>query len=391
MRADVIIVGGGLAGSAAAWELTRRGRDVVVLEAFEPGHRRGSSHGSARIFRRAYPDPLYVTLTGVARRLWSELEDEAGEELIRVTGAVDFGPPRPKAQADSTQPDPEKMHEILTAQHVPAELLTATEAAERWPGITFDPRHPVLFHPEGGVIDADRAVAAMQRLATQRGAGIRHNTPVTGIDADGTVRTADAEFTAPVVVVAAGAWLEPLLGHLVRLPRLVVTQVDVFHFAPAEAGTLASGPTWICTEAPSMYGLPSGADSPGAVKVGAHYLRTVTTGDDRDNVVNPAVRDQVLQFVRAKINGLSSTPIAELTCLYTSTTSEDFVLDRRGPFVVASVCSGHGAKFAPLAGRIIADLAEGRAATHRRFSLAELPATFPTQSASLLAGVRHRP
>ncbi|HEX6523046.1 MAG TPA: FAD-dependent oxidoreductase [Streptosporangiaceae bacterium] len=386
MRADVIIVGAGLAGSAAAWELTRRGRDVVVLEAFEPGHHRGSSHGSARIFRRAYPDPLYVTLTGVARRLWHDLEDEAGEELIRVTGAVDFGPP----------PDPGKMHEILTAQHVPAELLTAAEAAERWPGMTFIPGHPVLFHPEGGVIDADRAVAAMQRLATQRGADIRHNAPAMGIEADGTVRTADAEFAAPVVVVAAGAWLEPLLGHLVRLPRLVVTQVDVFHFAPAGAAALASGPTWICTEGPSMYGLPSGADSPGAVKVGAHYLRTVTTGDDRDNVVDPAIRDQVLQFVRAKINGLSSTPLAELTCLYTSTTSEDFILDRRGPFVVASVCSGHGAKFAPLTGRIVADLADGtKGAPHRRFSLdahvTELPATFPTQSASLLAGVLHRP
>ncbi len=92
--ADVVIIGAGLAGSAAAWALTGRGRSVTVVEAFQPGHRHGSSHGSARIFRRAYPDPLYVRLTGQAQRLWRQLSDEAGEELVRTTGAVDFGPAR---------------------------------------------------------------------------------------------------------------------------------------------------------------------------------------------------------------------------------------------------------------------------------------------------------
>ena len=69
-RMDVVIIGAGLAGSAAAWALAGRGRSVAVVEAFAPGHRRGSSHGSARIFRRAYPDPLYVRLTGQAQQLW---------------------------------------------------------------------------------------------------------------------------------------------------------------------------------------------------------------------------------------------------------------------------------------------------------------------------------
>ncbi|MGO8896539.1 MAG: FAD-dependent oxidoreductase, partial [Streptosporangiaceae bacterium] len=66
-RADAVVVGAGLAGSAAARDLASRGRSVVLVEAFQPGHRRGSSHGSARIFRRAYPDPLYVRLTGQAQ------------------------------------------------------------------------------------------------------------------------------------------------------------------------------------------------------------------------------------------------------------------------------------------------------------------------------------
>src|SRR6202453_5244317 len=126
-RVDVVIVGAGLAGSAAASAVASRGRSVAVVEAFQPGHRRGSSHGSARIFRRAYPDPLYVRLTGQARRLWTELEDEAGERLITVTGALDFGP--------STLPG--EMYELLRAHGVPAEMVHPGEAADRFPGFAF--------------------------------------------------------------------------------------------------------------------------------------------------------------------------------------------------------------------------------------------------------------
>src|SRR5271167_1104980 len=135
-RVDVVIIGAGLAGSATARALARRGRSVVVLEAFEPGHRRGSSHGSARIFRRAYPDPLYVRLTGQAQRLWRQLGDEAGEEFILTTGAVDFGPAR----------EQEKMYDVLTVLGVPADLIPAAAAAERWPGMSFG-TDPVMFHP----------------------------------------------------------------------------------------------------------------------------------------------------------------------------------------------------------------------------------------------------
>src|SRR5579862_6274946 len=104
-QVDAIVVGAGLAGSATAWAMARRGRAVVLLEAFAPGHRRGSSHGSARIFRRAYPDPLFVRLTGQAQARWRQLADEAGEEFITITGAVDYGPAR----------EQEKMYEIVTA------------------------------------------------------------------------------------------------------------------------------------------------------------------------------------------------------------------------------------------------------------------------------------
>ena len=360
-RADAVIVGAGLAGSAAARALASRGRSVVLLEAFQPGHRRGSSHGSARIFRRAYPDPLYVRLTGQAQLLWRQLSDEAGEELVAATGAVDYGPVR----------EQEKMHEILAGSGVPAELIPAEAAAERWPGMSFG-RDPVLFHPDGGVIDPERAMAAMRGTAAAHGAQICFGAPVLRIeagDAGATVHTADRSWRAPVVVVAAGAWLEPLLGRQVPLPPLVVTQVPAFHFAPRAPGPW---PVFIRHDEVVRYGLPAGRDGevPGAVKIGEHRLGTVTTGDGRDGVVSPAARDRVRAFVREQLGGLDPAPVGEVTCLYTSTANEDFILDRHGPFVVCSPCSGHGAKFAPLVGEIAADLACGNAPPEPRFTLA---------------------
>jgi monomeric sarcosine oxidase len=361
-RVDVVIIGAGLAGSATAWALARRGRSVVVLEAFQPGHRRGSSHGSARIFRRAYPDPLYVRLTGEAERLWRQLADEAGEDLVMTTGGLDFGPTR----------EQEKMYEILRSSGVPAELMPPEAAAERWPGLAFG-ADPVLFQPDAGVIDPERAMGAMRALAQARGAQIFYGAPALGVSAaDGgaTVRTADRSWHAPVVVVAAGAWLAPVLGAQVPLPPLVVTQQQAFHFAPRAPAV--SLPVFIYYGEAVIYGLPAGRDGevPGAIKMGEHGLGVVTTGHDRDGIVSAAAREEISAFVRERLEHLDPDPVGEVTCLYTSTATEDFILDRRGPFVICSACSGHGAKFAPLTGEIAADLACGGSTADSRFTLA---------------------
>jgi sarcosine oxidase len=364
--ADLIVVGAGLAGSAAAWSAAARGLSVVLLEAFGPGHRRGSSHGSARIFRRAYPDPLYVRLTGIAGERWRRLEDEAGETLLQVTGGLDFGPRR----------DPVSLHAVLTANGVPAELLGPVEAAERWPGFSFEGTEPVLFHPEAGVLDPERAMAAMLRLAAARGAEVRFGTPATRIQAapggGAAVHTAAGTFTAPVAVIAAGGWLAPLVGDLVRLPPLAVTQQQAFHFAPATPAA-APWPVFVYkSDADDFYGLPGGRDGevPGAIKLGEHSKGTPATADGRDGLVDPAARQRATAFARRCLPGLTSQPVNDLSCLYTKTGSEDFILDRQGPFVIASACSGHGAKFAPLLGEIITDLAVGKPSPDPRFTLA---------------------
>ena len=374
-RCDLVIVGAGLAGAAAAHAAARRGRSVVVLDAFGPAHRNGSSHGSARIFRRAYPDPLYVRLTGLAGERWRELAAQAGEDLLTLTGGLDFGVAR----------NPGQLHAVLTGCGVPAELMAAAAAAERWPQFDFHGVEQVMFHAEAGVLDPDRAIAAMLRLAAADGADVRFDTPVTRLSAaragDGAVAHTDSgAFAAPVIAVAAGAWIAPLLDGLVQFPPLTVTQQQVFHFAPAAGALTARNATepWPIfiddDETGYIYGLPGGRDGevPGAIKVAEHNPGKLTTAGSRDFRVDPASRERVRDYVGKRLHALDPTPVNEATCLYTWTANEDFILDRpaNGPFVVASPCSGHGAKFAPLLGEIIADLATGGATADPRFTLA---------------------
>ena len=355
---DVVVVGAGLMGAATAWELTRRGRSVALVEAFEPGHTRGSSHGSSRIFRRAYPDPLYVRMTGRARELWRELEHDSGADLLTETGGLDHGRHR----------DPVAMAAALRAEGVPCAVLDSDAASERWPHLRF--AGPVLHHPEAGVVDADATVAACVATARSRGAEVHTGTVVLGVDDLGgrvRVRTTGPDLAADSVVVAAGPWL-PGLDLGIGLPPMRVTQQQVFHFRQRDPQ--ARWPVFVHKHDLQTFGLPSGSDGghAPAMKVAQHDGGTPTTAARRTGVVDPAARTRIVSHVERWLPGLDPEPVAEATCLYTTTPTEDFVLDRVGAVVVVSPCSGHGAKFTPLIGSLAADLALGAAEPHPRFA-----------------------
>jgi monomeric sarcosine oxidase len=359
-RAEVVVVGLGLMGSAATWSLARRGHTVVGLDASPAGHRRGSSHGSSRIFRLAYAEPDYVAMARSALGLWRDLEAEASQALLTQSGALNHGP----------DADVHSLARVLAASSVEAELLEAGEAAGRWPHLHFE--GPVVYHPEAGVIDPEATMAALLRLAAGRGARVFRETPVRSVRPQGTgvrLELAGGSLQADTVVVAAGPWIPSLLHDVVPLPPLTVSQQSVFHFA-RRAGH--EGEPWpaVTHDGDGMtYGLPGGRDGavPGNIKLGQHAVGGATTANGRDGVVDPQARRWMIDYVQRWWPGLAPEPVAEYSCLYTLTPNDDFFIERRGPLVVCSACSGHGAKFTPLIGEWLADLVEGRPLPLARF------------------------
>ncbi|MEV0680738.1 FAD-dependent oxidoreductase [Actinosynnema sp. NPDC050436] len=349
-EADVVVVGGGAMGSAVAWQLASRGVEVVLLERFARGHAFGASHGASRIFRLVYPDPVYVRFAAEALALWRDL----GGGLLTETGGVDHG-------------DTAGLPEAMAAAGAPGEVLTAGAARERWPGLRFD--GDVFFHPRSGRLHADRAVGLLQDLTTALGGEVRYGTPVRELRVGDRVEvvTERETFRARRVVVAVGAWSAKLLGGLVPLPPLTVTQEQPAHFAPVD-GT--DWPAFIHRRPGAVYGLATPGEG---IKVGAHGGGPVVDPDARDFRPEPGRLAALRRYAREWLPGVDPDDFAPISCTYTSTPDADFVLDRHGPLVVAAGFSGHGFKFVPAVGRVLADLATSDAGGDRRFAL-DIPA-----------------
>jgi monomeric sarcosine oxidase len=361
---DAVVIGAGLTGSMTARSLAARDQSVVVLEARELGHSAGSSHGSSRGYRRGQTTQMYSIMADRAYRLWRGLEVESGTPLLRMTGALDFGNDR----------NPDQL--VTTFQHsgVPAELFDSAAAERRWPQLRFPTS--AVFHSEAGVIDPERAVRAALESAARRGAEIRTNTEVTSIepaDSSALVHACGATYRARHVVIAAGPWLPAFLestvtGHL--KPRLTVSRQSVFHFRARNGSD--DWPLIICKhDGRQFYALPSGRDTgdTATIKIGMHDLGP-TASPDVPGVPDPATLQHIQDFVREFVPGLHPEPVRGDTCFYTSTDDENFLLDRAGPVTVASPCSGQGAKFAPLVGEMVADVALDRRAPDPAFRVA---------------------
>lgn len=356
---DVIVVGGGAMGSAAAWALTRAGREVHLLERFEPGHARGGSHGASRIFRLVYAEPDYVALARRALTGWRALEAESGTALLTATGAIDHG------LAGSVLAD---VTAVLSAHGVPFEIIDPAAARRRWTGMAFG--SPVLYQADGGRLRSDAAVEVLQKLAAEAGARIEHGTPATAVtvrgDHDVEVRTETGVLRARHVVVAAGSWAPALLRGTLALPPITVSQEQPAHFAPVTAG--AEWPSFIhWRPGHDAYGLLTPGEG---VKVGFHGAGPVVDPDRRDFTATEEGDRMLRGYVERWLPGLDPDTAAPVTCLYDNTAEGDFVIDRVGPLTVATGFSGHGFKFVPVIGRIVADLVTGAAPAPARFRLA---------------------
>jgi sarcosine oxidase len=368
---EVVVCGLGATGSAALYWLARRGVRVLGLERFRPGHDRGSSHGETRIIRLGYFEhPSYVPLVRSAYAGWREIEATAGLQLLHVTGIAEIGPPDGVLVSGTL---------ASSRQHgLRHEILTAAELMKRFPAFRVPSDTVAVVQPEGGFLEAEPAVEAMVALAQAQGAEIHCGETIAAIEpcASGVRITTDGGVVeAGGAIVALGAWVKALLPQL-AVPIRVTRQVMAW-FEPADPAPLGGGrlPVFLIESRHGIhYGFPS--LRAGAVKVAKHHHRDQSVDPDAyDRTVSAEDEGLIRVALAQHLPAANGRLIKAKTCLYTMTPDGDFIIDRlpgAPQIVVASPCSGHGFKFAPAIGDILADLATTGATVQdiSRFGLA---------------------
>jgi sarcosine oxidase len=312
-------------GLAAARSLAQRGHDVMVYEQFELKHAHGSSHGKSRVFRLSYTEEHWIRLAQRAYELWHELEDECGQQLLVPYGLLDV-------ERDAAQ-----RLAAFEATGVAYEQLTPAQARERF-GVLYEEVERLVFTRDAGISLADHALDAFAAGARAAGAEIRELTRIESLE----------DVPGERVVVTAGGWAPMLLASVGIELEARPTCETVAYFAgdpiPSVIDTL---------EGQEFFALTAPGDG---VKAGLHRGGKPTDPDD-DPEPDDEIVTRVGDWIARRLPQVDATPLRAETCIYTNVEDQRFVCERHGRYVVGSACSGHGFKFAPAVGELLANLA----------------------------------
>lgn len=353
---STIVLGLGGIGSGAAYWLSRRlGNDVLGIEQFELGHVRGGSEDHSRIIRLSYHTPEYVELAKRAYDAWEQVEVDSGEPVVLRTGGLDISPANAVIPLDDYRSS-------LTAAGVGYEELDAAEIMRRWPQWRLPEDVTALYQERTGLAMASRANATHRFLARENGATLIDDAPVTSIrEMAGEVEVvADGiTYRAASLVIAAGAWTNPALGHFgvqfpldVSLEHVVyTTPVDPLAYHPSRF------PVWIWMDEPCFYGFPIFGEP--AVKTAWDRCGLMVDPDVRSFEPDVDTVATIRRFAADHLRGSDIGVHVAKNCLYTLTPDRDFVIDRvpGTERVYCAIGAGHAFKFASLIGRLLTDLA----------------------------------
>jgi sarcosine oxidase len=348
---DVIVLGLGGMGTAAAAHLAKRGLAVVGLEQDDVPSARGSSVGETRVIRKAYfEDPRYVPLLERAYVLWRELEKIASETLFVRTGCLTLGPPEHEAIRG--------VRESVALHQLPHRVLDAGEVRARFPALAPAAGDVGVLEDDAGYLHVEACTRAHARWAQALGADLRTRTQVVDVhidDGDARVTLADGdEVHAPKIVVAAGAWLPafpPLRAIAPALPLVVERQVQLWF--PRPNGDLPCFVHFAFDR--TYYAIPTDD----AIKVCRHHGGEETTPDALDRTLRLDDEETVRDYLRAHLPSVTGRVLRSRVCMYTCTPDQHYVVGRlaaRPEVVLLGGFSGHGYKAASVVGEIAAEI-----------------------------------
>ncbi len=358
---DVIVVGVGTMGAPTCYELAKRGKRVLGLDQFDIPNTRASHHGSSRMIRLAYFEhPDYVTLLRRAFELWEKIEQDSQQALVHMCGGLYMGPP-----------DSELVSGSLAAaqQHdLSHEMLDHRDLSRRYARFHLPEDYIGFFETRAGFVLPQRAISAYVDQALRHGAEIHDNEPVTDWQSDGntvTVRTPRGEYRAAQAVFCGGAWMPQLLRD--AQVQLTVTRQVLVWAQPKKPELFQLGrfPCWAIDQHPREqyaglhYGFPMMPDDPG-FKIGQHYPGEETDPDGIDSRLLAEDEAMYRPMLGRFIPDADGPLVSRRVCLYTNSADGHFIVDhhpRHANVVIACGLSGHGFKFAPVMGEVLADLA----------------------------------
>lgn len=351
---DVIILGGGTMGTAAAWALGLRGVPSLVLEQFQHVHDQGSHGGETRVIRHAYAEsPEYVPLVQRADVLWQELEALSGETILVRCGGLELAAPGySHAQAARAS---------ALAHGLDHEWLTPAEVRARWPQFHVPDGWDALYSADAGFLLTEPALRCMADQARQLGATFAEHTPALfwGATSDGVyIDTPSGRISAGALIVTAGAWAGHMLAGL-GLP-LEVRRKTLWWQAVADPPDFAPDrfPVYICdSDAGEIYGFPV-YGRPG-LKIANHKGGEPTDPETVDRSTHPGENADCLELAAKVIPAIQPEVLHSAVCLYTVTPDTDFIVDRYpsdARIAIGAGFSGHGFKFTPAIGELLADL-----------------------------------
>lgn len=345
---DVIVIGLGAMGSATAYELAKRGQSVLGIDMFAPGHDQGSSHGHHRMIRKSsFRADGYVPLAERAFALWSDLEQATGQSLLKITGEVRL--------AYLSEP-------IDRAHTGMVEVLDEASLGERYPGFRLHEGMTATYEADAGFLRPEACIAANLQLAAKHGASLHYDEEVTGWSTDGDgvrVETKQGSYSAAKLAITTGPWAAELLSDL-NLPISVMRIVNGY-FEPdrPDLWTVENGAPDFLLGVPegNYYGMSSYEGI--GLKIGRHESGEITTARTIRRTIDDSEIEMLRNVLDLYMPGASGRLIQAVTCMYTNSVDDDFIVDRHPlheQVVIGCGFSGRGFKFSGVVGEILSEL-----------------------------------
>jgi sarcosine oxidase len=350
---DIIILGAGIAGSATAYQLSKTHK-VLLLEQHEFLHNLGSSHGGSRIFRHAYEDARYVKLAQAAEESWRILEHNADDKLLYRTGGLDIGP--------------ENFHEMVNVQASlkradrPFEVLNPKDTEKRFPAFKVPENQIAIYQKDAGILAATRCVNVLLRTAAKQGAVLHEHEAVLDIkfaESQVEVKTHQGNYYAERLVICAGPWLGKVMQGLDSALEVEQQQVLYVTVKNGYLHTPNTMPVFINRDPHTdVYGFPL-FDHPTAIKISDHSGAEKISLDNRSFELDKNRAEHTIRRAKSFLPCITDDLVHFEKCLYTKTPDEHFILDLHPEYknvAIAGGFSGHGFKFGPVLGEIMAEL-----------------------------------